>query len=503
MKPDMSQPGGSGAQLIKDRSADDQTGPAAQGVEQNALNVPEMQAVIKRVGGKENASSKIRRSIVFVILAVLLVAGSTLAYQNYVSKSSPSIAAGAKEPPVVTVTTAPAAVRSVEDTVAVTGSVTAWDPLSVGAEISGLRINQVNVEEGDSVKKGQALVVLNSALIKAQLDQARARLASSEANLKKAIQPNRPEDILALEAAYSQSEASVAQERAHFKQARENLANAEINARRAAELSHAGAISMQESETKQLAAETAKEELKSAEQKVRAAQFTSEQAHQRWLIAARGGRSEDVDISKAAIAETKAQIEHLQEQLAQTIIRAPDDGLISRRDAHIGDITSTGTPLFSIIRLHKLELKAQVSDIELAKFKAGQKVKISRYEDDESNIFGTVQLVSPQVDPASRLGIVRIALPNNVGLKPGMFVRAQVCLGTRQAITVPPVSVVTRNGESFVFKLEGNRAISCPVKTGIHADQFVEIKNGVKAGTLIIAKGARFLSDRDVVQVGL
>jgi len=188
-------------------------------------------------------------------------------------------------------------------------------------------------------------------------------------------------------------------------------------------------------------------------------------------------------------------------QIGETIIRAPDDGLISKRDAHIGSIASAGTPLFSLIRLNRLELRAQVADQDLIKFKLGQHVLVTTTEDQEASATGTVWLVSPQVDPISRLGIVRIELPPDAGLKPGMFVRGEVKLARRQAVTVPISCVQTRNSESFVFTLEGDHVVSTPVKIGMQGNDYIEIKEGLKAGQDVVAKGARFLSDRDVVRI--
>jgi multidrug efflux pump subunit AcrA (membrane-fusion protein) len=96
---------------------------------------------------------------------------------------------------------------------------------------------------------------------------------------------------------------------------------------------------------------------------------------------------------------------------------------------------------------------------------------------------------------------VRIELPPNAGLKPGMFVRGEVKLARHTAVTVPISCVQTRNGESFVFTLDGDRAVITPVKIGIQGDDYIEIKEGLKAQEVIVAKGARFLSDRDVVRV--
>ena len=248
-------------------------------------------------------------------------------------------------------------------------------------------------------------------------------------------------------------------------------------------------------------ADTTREEVTSAEAKLKALRSVSAETRAKLKQAESGGRTEDVEISKATVAETKGQIDQFEHQIEQTYIKAPDDGLIAKRDAHIGAITSVGTPLFSIIRLNRLELRAQVSDIDLAKFKPGQIVKVAVNEDDDGKILGHVSLVSPQVDQASRLGIVRISLPANAGLKPGMFVRGQVDMGHRDALTVPSTSVITRNGESFVFTLADNRAVAVPVKVGVRTDKFAEILTGLKPSQVVIDAGARFLSDRDVVRV--
>ncbi len=437
-----------------------------------------------------------------IIGACIVLVTASLAFAAYKHFSKPADAKSSGPPAVVTVTTTKAVSRMVDDTIAVTGTVAAWDPLHVGAEVSGLRITAVDAEEGDHVSKGQILANLNSSLLQAQLQQAQARLQSCEANLRKAIQPNRPEEITGLKAALAHAEATVAQEEAKRSQARVNLANVELNATRYAELARMGATSSQDAEAKQVAAETAREEILNCDARTRAAKYMIDQARERLLAAQRGGRSEDVDISRATIAETRAQIRHLQEQIAQTIIRAPDDGVITRRDAHIGNITSTSTPLFQMIRQNRQELRASVSDLDLTKFKAGQEVLICSTESDNHLIKGRVRLIIPQVDPVTRLGTVRIDLPPDATLSPGMFVRGSVKLGTRNAVTVPVEAMVTRNGESCIFVLGAeSRAVSRRVKAGSRTEKYVEIQQGIAPDEPVIVQGARFLADRDIVKV--
>lgn len=483
---------------IQDVSAVHQSLPSKNGANSAGADV-ETDSSTTRV--EANILKRPKTAVLGALSVIVIIAGAVFGFNEY-QKSQNAKKELTASPAVVTVTKAVAQIKSVEDDLSVTGSVWAWDPLAIGSEVSGLRITDIKVEEGDQVRKGQVLATLNSALLRAQLEQAKARLQSSHANLGKAIQPYRPEDIIALRAALAQAEANVAQEEAKRKQAHASLGNAETAAHRFTELAKAGAISMQDAENKEVTAVNAREDVKSADERINAAKQQVQQARQRLLIATRGGRLEDVQISRATVAETKAQIQQLQEQIAQTIIRAPDDGLISRRDAHIGDITAAGTPMFLMVRMDRLELRAQVSDIDIVRIQPGQAVDVTVKEDASQSIKGTVRLVNPLVDPATRYGIVRIDLPNNAGLKQGMFVRGQVRVGMRDAVTVPVSSVVTRNGESVVFKLDsGNRAVSTIVKPGIQTEEFAEIKSGLAAGDIVVAKGARFLADQDLVRV--
>jgi len=192
-------------------------------------SLPDATAVASDIKQKKFWTGK--KIAIAASLSVALIAGSAFGYQTY-QNSQKSKADATTSPAVVTVSTDTARTQLVEDALSVTGSIWAWDPLSLGPEVSGLRITSINVEEGDHVKKGQVLATLNSALLRAQLDQAKARLNSSQANLNKSIQPNRPEDIIALRAMLAQAEATVAQEEAKQHQAHATLKNAEVTARR-------------------------------------------------------------------------------------------------------------------------------------------------------------------------------------------------------------------------------------------------------------------------------
>lgn len=442
--------------------------------------------------------------IVQVILGVaVVISAGYLAYSGLHNLPAPAEKSkgSAAAPPVVTVTTAAATLSPVNEVLGVTGTISSWDELKVGSELSGLHVKSIFVEEGDKVKKGQVLAELHAELLEAQLEQAVARLKSAEANLVKSVQPNRQEDIAGLKAAVEQAQSSMLQEKAHLGQAKVNLESAELNVPRYEKLANLGVVSAVDAETKRFFRDTAKLELESAIQKVTAADRLVDQANHRYLMASRGGRNEDVLITRATVEEIKAQIKHLSEQIKETKVRAQDDGLILQRNVHIGDTSDISKPLFVMSRLNRLELRAQINDTDLQKFRAGQDVVISSTEHEKGKIVGKVRMVSPQVDASSRLGIVRIDLPETSDFKPGMFVRGEISLTKHQGLTIPVTCLITRGGESFVFTLDGNRAVSTVVTTGMQTGDVVEIKSGLSAGQKVIDKGARFLSDRDVVDV--
>jgi HlyD family secretion protein len=258
---------------------------------------------------------------------------------------------------------------------------------------------------------------------------------------------------------------------------------------------------VQDTETRQTTLSVARSNLVNAEQRIAAAKFASQQAAYRLSMAEKGGRREDVDIARANVAQVQAEVKRLEAQIEQTIIRAPDDGLIVKREAHIGDITTAGKPLFAMVRDNRLEMRAQVPDTDLAQIQPGQIVYISSSKNPGSKVSARVREISPQVDNASRLGTVRIDIPDDAGFLPGTFVHGELHLGNQIVLAIPSKAVVSRQGQSAVFVLNGNKVTLQAVQTGSRAEDLVEILSGVNQGDQIVVAGAGFLKDGDTVRL--
>jgi HlyD family secretion protein len=379
----------------------------------------------------------------------------------------------AEAPAVLTVSTQPAELRAIARTLELTGSVAAWDQLPVMPAANGLRIMQVLVEEGDTVKKGQLLAKLDDATLQAQVAAARARARSATAALAKMRQPSRPQDLAQAEAALAQAEA--------------NVTAAMDTYRRFQQLKAEGGVSEAELVVRQT--------------NVEAARAAAEQARQRLSLAREGSRREDLSIAEAQAAEARASLAQVEAMLAQTRVIAPDDGRIIKRDAHLGDVSTVGRALFTMVRDGRLEVEALVPETDLGAVKVGQAAKITSDARPDVAATGKVREVSPSLDTGSRQATVSIDLPVGSPFQVGMFVRAQLNLGQSQALAVPTQAVVTGAQGSQIFVLDGQIARARTVQVGTRTGGWVEVKDGLKAGEAVVVNGVGFLKDGDKVDV--
>jgi RND family efflux transporter MFP subunit len=187
-------------------------------------------------------------------------------------------------------------------------------------------------------------------------------------------------------------------------------------------------------------------------------------------------------------------------KMSKTGVLAPDDGVISARAAVVGSLTQGGQELFRLIRGGRLEWRAEVPSAMLGRLRSGGRASL--LGPGGERVAGTVRSVAPSVDPNTRNGLVYIDLPADSPVKAGMFARGEFELGHAPALTVPQSAVVLREGFAYVFRLEGeSRVAQAKVQLGRRVGERVEIIDGLAADARIVATGAGFLADGDVVKV--
>lgn len=364
--------------------------------------------------------------------------------------AAPALAAEAsgqteRAAPAVTVSTVRR--QPIVDTVIVTGTLVPREEILVAAQIDGYAINEILVEEGDRVKAGQALARLSRELIETALAQNKAQVARAEA--------------------------SIASARSSIVEAEATRAQAQNAFERARSLRGEGITTLDVFEQRQAAA----------------AQTTARLAASR----------EQLRLAEAEKALAEAQGREWAIRLERTEIKAPTDGVVSRRTARIGAVASAaGEPLFRIIKDGAVELEADVAEMALAKIAPGMKAAV-RPAGRTADLPATVRLVSPEITRTTRLGRVRLALDAAEGLVIGSFGRGVIEIAAREALAVPISAVLFTNEGPRVQIVKDGAVETRAVTAGIRAGALLEIAAGVEAGETVVAISGTFLRNGDRV----
>ncbi|MEQ1651231.1 MAG: efflux RND transporter periplasmic adaptor subunit [Hyphomicrobium sp.] len=334
-----------------------------------------------------------------------------------------------------------------KETVLVSGSLVAREEILVAPEIEGLRVVELFTDEGSTVRKGQVL----ARLVSEQLD---AQMAQNDASLARSV------------AAIAQAESSIVQAQARAKEASAQLERAEP-------LKKSGYLSGSTFDQRESAANTAASQ----------------------VIAARDG----LKAAQAEKAQVEAQRRELDWRRSNIEVKAPADGVVSRRNARIGAVASgAGEPMFRIIANSEVELDAEVVETDLVKVKNGQKVLVSAAGAD--NVPGSVRIVSPEVDKTTRLGRVRIFLGSRPDLKIGAFARGEIATNESRGIALPVTAVTYGLDGAHVQLVKNDIVQRRAVKTGLASGDLVEILDGVSLDDVVVARAGTFLRDGDKIR---
>jgi RND family efflux transporter MFP subunit len=205
--------------------------------------------------------------------------------------------------------------------------------------------------------------------------------------------------------------------------------------------------------------------------------------------------------AQAREATTRAQRDSARLRRDYASLRAPDAGVVSRRNAQPGQVIAAGSELLALIRQGKLEWRPEFPEAELMRIHVGDAVKL--HDAAGTLVIGQVRAVSPGVDASKRTGTVYAELPEPGALKAGAYVEGRVLTDASPGLVVPTASVVVRDGYPYVFMVDPRSSVAkrLRVRTGERLGGLVEVLEGVKAGDEVVVQGAGFLGDGDRVRV--
>lgn len=211
-----------------------------------------------------------------------------------------------------------------------------------------------------------------------------------------------------------------------------------------------------------------------------------------------GSRRSQANSADAGVQVAQAQLNELRTQQQRMVIRAPVAGTVLERMTRRGDVASPAQPMFRIARDSLIELDAEVPEDALAGIDIGERATVQLPSGQE--LQGTARLLSPRVDPMTKLGRVRVRLPVDPALRPGGFARVVFSRAAKPVPAVPEKAVLFEaSGPLLIVVDQDNRAHRVAVRTQARADGFVAIDQGPPVGTRVAMGGGAFLLDGDLV----
>ena len=204
--------------------------------------------------------------------------------------------------------------------------------------------------------------------------------------------------------------------------------------------------------------------------------------------AARDAAAARVNVAQAQLNATRAQIGRLD-------IRAPTSGLVLARSIEVGQVVGPGSgALFRLAKGGEMEMKAQLSQQDLPFVKAGMPASVTPIGSDRS-FSGSVWQVSPVIDPTSRQGEVRIAVPYDPAIRPGGFAEAKISAGATTAPLLPQSAVLSDEKGNYVYIINGKNEVERrEVKIGTVDDQGVTIAQGLTGQESVVLSAGPFLN---------
>ncbi len=351
--------------------------------------------------------------------------------------------------------------------------------VEVSSKTSG-RVEELLVDRGDVVKVGQILARLDDQEIKAQLDQARASRQAAMARLEEALSGSRPQEIERAQAALEEAEA--------------NLNTSRINLERAQRLMERGVLAKQVLDDARNAYDVAAAQVKVAGKNLELARL--------------GPRTEQIQLSRAQVAEAEASIAWWQTQLENMVIRAPVAGTVLERLIEKGEMVTTGyvsgrgakSALVSIADLKDLEVELDINESDIPRVRVGQECSVAPESYPDKKYRAVVREIAPEANRQKATIQVKVAISNpDEYLRPETNAKVNFLENPKAPrpdlagrVLVPKAAVIAGPA---VFVVQDGKAVRRAITLGSERSGRVEILSGLTPGERVIVGGPAGLAD--------
>src|ERR1043166_4545527 len=305
-----------------------------------------------------------------MVCAAALLLGAVTACKSDYPASGKTANTDAKSP-ARQVKTVKVAEIPVGETVTVNGNLTSYDQTTVGMKVPG-RLQTISVDFGSVVRKGQVIAQLEQQDYKLRVQQAEAALAQARARL--GLSPDGADDRVK------------AEETGTVRQARAVLDDAKLKRDRAAKLVDQGVVSRAELDTAE------------SDYKVALSRYQD--------------GLEEIRNRQGLLAQRRSELALAKQQLADTLVYAPMDGVVQEKKASAGEYLAAGAPVIDIVRIDPLRLRVDVPERESHNIKMGQSVRVT-VEGDPDSYLGYIKRLSPTISEQNRVLSVEADVRNN------------------------------------------------------------------------------------------
>ena len=332
-----------------------------------------------------------------------------------------------------------------ERAVTVTGTLAAEEQVMLSLKVTG-RLDEVLVDLGSPVRRGQPIARLTPTDFELRLRQAEAALQQARARL--GLDPGNEDDRVDIE------------KTAVVRQAKATLEEARRQRDRFATFVQRGISARADLETAEAALQVADGRYQDALEEVRNRQ--------------------------AVLAQRQSELALARQQVDDATLRSPIDGVVRERHAFAGEFRTAGTPIVTVVRQHPLRLQLAIPERAATNVRVGRVVHVT-VEGDSTVYEGRVARLSPAITEGNRTLPIEAEVPNESGrLRPGMFARADIVTDEVLGIVVPHSSLVVFAGVEKLLVVKDGKVHEQRVRSGRRFGDRVEIVEGVTTGDLVI-----------------
>jgi RND family efflux transporter MFP subunit len=331
------------------------------------------------------------------------------------------------------------------DSVTANGTLAAYDQTTAGVKVAG-RLRSITVDLGSVVRRGQLIAQIEPQDYNLRVQQAEAALAQARARV--GLSGDSKDDRINPE------------QTGTVRQAKAVLDEARVSRDRAAKLVQQGIVARSE--------------------------FDSVDANYKVALSRYQDALEEIRNRQALLVQRRSEVALARQQLADTGVYAPLDGIVQEKRASVGEYLAAGAPVVDIVRMNPLRLRAEVPERDAGTVRFGQNVRVS-VEGDARVYLGQIKRLSPVIAQQNRMLLVEADVQNDGNLRPGSFAKAEIVTNdAKMAVTVPNNSIITFAGIEKVIVVQNGKALEKPITTGRRSGDWTEILAGVNVGDQVI-----------------